>query len=79
MKTNLNLSLKVRECCWPEINKLLVISVAKWVYLGSTKYWNLGMDFLGGSVSKEFACGTGDLGLSPGLERSPGGGHGNPL
>ena len=35
--------------------------------------------FPGGSVSKEFACNAGDLGLIPGLKRSPGGGHGNPL
>ena len=35
--------------------------------------------FPGGSVSKEFACNDGDLGLIPGLKRSPGGGHGNPL
>ena len=31
------------------------------------------------SVSKESTCNTGDLGLIPGLGRSPGGGHGNPL
>ena len=30
-------------------------------------------------VSKEFTCSAGDLGLIPGLGRSPGGGHGNPL
>ena len=34
---------------------------------------------LGGSDSKESACNVGDLGLIPGLGRSPGGGHGNPL
>jgi len=28
---------------------------------------------------KESACHVGDLGLIPGLGRSPGGGHGNPL
>ena len=28
---------------------------------------------------KESACNTGDLSLTPGLGRSPGGGHGNPL
>ena len=27
----------------------------------------------------ESTCNVGDLGLSPGLGRSPGGGHGNPL
>ena len=35
--------------------------------------------FLGGSDSKESTCNAGDLGLIPGLGRSPGGGHGNPL
>ena len=37
----------------------------------------LGFPF--GSVSKECACNEGNLGLIPGLGRSPGGGHGNPL
>ena len=31
------------------------------------------------SVGKESACSAGDLGLIPGLERSPGEGNGNPL
>ena len=35
--------------------------------------------FPGGSVSKESACNPGHLGSIPGLGRSPGGGHGNPL
>ena len=35
--------------------------------------------FPGGSEGKEFACNAGDLGSVPGLERSPGGGYGNPL
>ena len=34
---------------------------------------------LGGSDSKEPACNAGDLGLIPGLGRSPGEAHGNPL
>ena len=38
---------------------------------------NLG--FPRGSDGKESACNAGDLGLIPGLGRSPGGGHGNPL
>ena len=33
----------------------------------------------GGSDSKDPTCNAGDLGLIPGLGRSPGGGHGNPL
>ena len=35
--------------------------------------------FPGGSDSKESACNAGDLGLIPGLGRSPGEGNGNPL
>ena len=35
--------------------------------------------FLGGSDGKESACSVGDVGLIPGLERSPGEGNGNPL
>ena len=35
--------------------------------------------FPGGSDGKESACNVGDLGSVPGLGRSPGGGHGNPL
>ena len=33
----------------------------------------------GGSDDKESACSARDLGSTPGSERSPGGGHGNPL
>ena len=32
-----------------------------------------------GSDGKASACDVGDLGMTPGLGRSPGGGHGNPL
>ena len=35
--------------------------------------------FSGGSEGKESAYNAGDLGSIPGLERSPGGGLGNPL
>ena len=37
------------------------------------------MGFPGGTDGKESACNGGDLGSIPGLGRSPGGGHGNPL
>ena len=37
------------------------------------------ISFLGGSDSKESACSAGDTGSIPGLGRSPGGWHGNPL
>ena len=39
------------------------------------KFWG----FPGGSDSKESTCNAGDLGSIPGLGRSPGEGHGNPL
>ena len=37
------------------------------------------MGFPGGSEDKTSACNAGDLGLIPGLGRSPGEGNGNPL
>ena len=37
------------------------------------------MGFPGGSNGKESTCSAEDVGLIPGLGRSPGGGHGNPL
>ena len=37
------------------------------------------LGFPGGSDSKESACHERDMGLIPGLGRSPGGRHGNPL
>ena len=37
------------------------------------------MGFPGVSDRKEFACNVEDMGLIPGLGRSPGGGNGNPL
>ena len=37
------------------------------------------MDSPGGSDGKESTCNARDLGSIPGLGRSPGGGHGNPL
>ena len=45
-------------------------------YLGYLEEAN---GFPGGSDSKESTCNGGDLGSIPGLGRSPGGGHGNPL
>ena len=37
------------------------------------------LGFPGGSDSTESACNVGDLGSMPGLGRSTGAGHGNPL
>ena len=44
-------------------------------HLGSCKK----VGFPGGSDGKESTCNVGDLGSTPGLGRSPEGGHGNPL
>ena len=40
---------------------------------------SVNMGFPGSSDGKESACDVGELGSIPGLGRSPGGGHGNPL
>ena len=37
------------------------------------------LGFPSGSAGKESTCNAGDAGLIPGLNRSPGGGYGNPL
>ena len=44
----------------------------------SIKYTN-SSGFPGGSEGKESICNAGDLGSIPGLGKSLGGGHGNPL
>ena len=44
-----------------------------------TGYPPVFLGFPGGSDGKESACNVGDLGSIPGLGRSPGEGHGNPL
>ena len=51
------------------IHKTYICVVCIFIYMG----------FPGGSDGKESACNAGDLGLIPGLGRSPGEGHGNPL
>ena len=48
------------------------------MYFSSSKHNLLfGMDFPGGSDSKESVCNAGYLGLMPGLGRYPGEGNGN--
>ena len=54
--------------CWLISNNPIILVVA----------WGL-MHFPGGSNGKESASNAGDLGLIPGLERSPGEGNGYPL
>ena len=47
------------------------------IIIFAMRYVDLG--FPSSADSKESACNAGDLGLIPGLGRSPRGGHGNPL
>ena len=62
---------------------ILQAGVLEWVAMPSSKGSSQPRDrtlgFPGGSAGKESVCNAGDLGLIPGLGRSPGGGHGNPL
>ena len=44
-----------------------------------TYYWTHAWGFPAGSVVKNPRTNAGDMSLIPGSERSPGGGHGNPL
>ena len=48
---------------------------------GGGPWWPLHINwgFSGGSDGEKSTCNVGDLGSSPGLGRSPRGGHGNPL
>ena len=57
------------------IHKILYIHIIYNIYIHIYIY----MGFPGGSVRKESICSAGDLGSIPGLGRSPGEGHGNPL
>ena len=50
-----------------------------YLYIYVCMYVSIYIGFPGGSAGKESACNAGDLGSVPGLGRSPGGGHGNPL
>ena len=43
------------------------------------RLFDIYLGFPGGSEGKASACNAGDLGLIPGLGRSPGGGNGNLL
>ena len=47
--------------------------------IGYTQIYNPAEGFPGGSAGKESSCNVGDLGLIPGLGRSPGEGNGYPL
>ena len=65
--------------------KLSISCKMKYMFLNMTKFTRTTKNictwvcFSGGSESKESACNAGDLGLIPGLGRSPGEGNGYPL
>ena len=68
---------------WPAMSLGLQRIRHDWSDLAHTMHkWHLVIffkGFSGGSECKESACKARDLGSIPGLERSPGGGHGNSL
>ena len=55
---------------------MVILTGVKWCL---AVFWFAFLCFPCGSDGKESACNVGDLGSIPGLGRSPGGGHGNPL
>ena len=76
-----NWSIVDLQCCvsfWYTVNWFSYTYTYYFSY--SFPLWFItGQGFPGGSVNKESACNAGDVSLIPGLGRSPGGGHGNPL
>ena len=55
------------------------IQNSKYLWIGFLLYLFYNVGFPCGSAGKESTCNAGDLGLIPGLERSPGEGKGYPL
>ena len=64
---------RAEKCCEQEKN------VGGGADLGDIRLFRCFLDLPGSSDNKESACNAGDLGSIPGLRRSFGGGHGNPL
>ena len=62
---------------WPLWRKIKLYEV--FVIVNINRHRKKLRGFPGGSESKEFTCSAGDPCSIPGLGRSPGGGHGNPL
>ena len=60
-------------------NRFLKTKVPSHFYIHTCVHIFANIGFSGGSGSRESACNAGDLDSIPGLGRSPGGGHGNPL
>ena len=65
---------KLQVCpqgAWPDYNSIWVLKMSP-IFISK-------LGFPGDSDGKESACNVGDLGLIPGLGRSPGEGKGYPL
>ena len=63
---------------FPASAGVLFTNSAAWEALNLTR-WDLTRIYVGGSDGKESACSAGNLGLIPGLGRSPEEGHGYPF
>ena len=70
-----NLNLTVLQCRRPQLNSWVGKSPRRRYILPTPVFLN----FLVARMVKESACNVGDLGSIPGLGRSPGEGHGNPV
>ena len=69
-----------RSCCGERGHfSLEHIQIGIVVNIEKARKFNGLHGFPGDSDGDEFACNAGDLGLIPGLERSPEEGHGSPL
>ena len=69
----------VHYSIWQSMIKILR---ERYFFLFISSFWGIiytYLDFPGGSAGKESSCNEGDLGLIPGLGRSPGEGKGYPL
>ena len=72
--------ISVPDTCGLIINVILFYNLMRDTHLEIiTEDPGVFLGFSGGSDSKESACNAGELGSIPGLERSPGGGHGTSL
>ena len=68
-----------RLCVWKSVNYNVYPNLAQGLPDRDRLPIPIFLDFPGGSAGKESAWNSGDLDLIPGLRRSPGAGHGNPL
>ena len=68
-----------RACSVSSVNSTLYFHENASIFLQVSIFASMSQGFPGGSEGKQSTCDAGDLGSIPGLGRSPGGVHGNPL